>query len=125
MVVVQYVLPAIRALVMKELVERHHMGKMKAAVKMAVTPAAGTQYIKGERGAALLEEITRSERARQIISELAEALMKNEIAIDAVINKLCKACNIVRSEGIICDLHMKELPALRESKCYICEYPLC
>lgn len=121
MIVVKYVLPAIRALMMRDLIEKHGMRKIDASAKMAVTPAAVTQYMKGERGSIFIEGISKSERAMQIVSELAEALVKDEVPMDAVISKLCEACTLIRSEGTICKLHQKELPALIECKCILCE----
>jgi len=121
MIVVQYVLPAIRVLMMKDLIEKHGLRKIDASAKMAVSPAAVTQYMKGGRGSAFVEEISQSKRAMQIVSELAEALVKDEVPMDVVIKKMCEACCIIRSEGTICKLHQRELPALRDSKCVLCE----
>jgi predicted transcriptional regulator len=120
--VVQYVLPAIRVLIMRELIEKHGLRKIDASSKMAVSPAAVTQYMKGERGSAFIKEVSQSEKAMQIVSELAEALVKDEAPMDTAISKLCEACAIIRSEGINCKLHQKELPALRECKCVLCKH---
>jgi len=120
-IVVQYVLPAIRVLIMKNLVEKHHMRKIDTSAKMELTPAAITQYMKGERGATFVDEIAKSEKTMEILSELAEALAKNKAPAETIINKLCKACTTIRSERIICGLHQKDLPGLKECKCVICE----
>ena len=122
MIVVQYVLPAIRVLMMRELVEKHGLRKIDASTKMAVTPAAVTQYMNGERGSAFVEEVSQSERVMQIVSKLAEALVKDEVPMDTVISKLCEACAIIRSDGTTCKLHQKQLPALRECKCVLCKH---
>jgi predicted transcriptional regulator len=120
MIVVQYVLPAIRVLIMRALIEKYGLRKIDASDKMSVSPAAVTQYVKGGRGSAFVEEISQSKRAMQIVSELAEALVKDEVPMDVVIQKMCEACTIIRSEGAICKLHQKELPTLRDSKCVLC-----
>jgi len=121
MIVVQYVLPAIRVLIMKDLIEKHSMRKIDASAKMDLTPAAITQYMKGERGAMFVDEIMKSGETMKILSELAEALAKGNMHTETIIDKLCRACVTIRSERIICGLHEKELPALKESKCLICE----
>ncbi len=46
MVVVKYVLPAIRALIAKELVEKHGLKQVRAAERMGVTPAAVPNILK-------------------------------------------------------------------------------
>jgi len=125
MIVVRYVLPAIRALMIRDMVEKYNLRKIDASAKMSVTPAAVTQYLKGERGSAFVKEISRSERAMRIVSELAEALVKNDAPIDTAISKLCEICAILRSERKICELHQKELPALKERGCILCEHLKC
>lgn len=119
MVVVQYVLPAIRLLIMKNLMEKHNMRKIDVSTKMELTPAAITQYLKGERGVAFVDCVSQSEKVMKIVSDIAEALARNDIPMERLIDKLCMACSAVRSEGIICQLHQKNLPALKE--CSVCK----
>ncbi len=121
-VVVKYLLPAIRALVTKELVEKHNMRKIRASNKMELTPAAITQYFKGERGKTLAEEIAQSKEAMRMISKLAETLAREDTTPENVIEKLCEICATLRYEKVICKLHEEDLPTLKECKCTTC-YP--
>jgi predicted transcriptional regulator len=125
MIVVQYVLPTVRALVMKDLVQQHGMRRIDASKKMELTPAAITQYMKGERGKAFAEQLEKSEKTMRIISEFAEALAKQDIPIDDMISKLCEVCYTVRAEGIICGLHEEESPSLKGSSCDVCGRETC
>ncbi|MEM3673685.1 MAG: transcriptional regulator [Candidatus Bathyarchaeia archaeon] len=122
-VVVKYLLPAIRALVMKELVEKHGMRKIDVSEKMELTPAAITQYIKGERGSFAVNQLTRSEKTMEMISKLAENIARADVPTEKVMEELCEICMAIRSEGMICDLHSKDLPTLkeREGKCATCQ----
>ena len=122
-IVVKYLLPAIRVLVTKELVEKHNMRKIEASEKMELTPAAITQYFKGERGTTLANEIARSEGAMKMISKLAETLAKKDETPESIIEKLCEICATIRYERVICKLHQEDLPTLKECKCATC-YPL-
>lgn len=117
-VVVLYVLPALRILIMRRLMERHGMRRIDASRKMELTPAAITQYLKGRRGTAFLEELSRSERAMEIISEIAEVIAREETNAEDLMEKICMACNEIRSQGIICDQHKKEYKTIKE--CEIC-----
>lgn len=121
MIVVQYILPAIRAVVMKDLIQKYNVRKIDASVKMELTPAAITQYVKGERGAMFADKIVKSEKTMKILSELAETLANDNVPAETIIAKLCEACVTIRSEGIICEFHQKEMPALKQCKCLICE----
>ena len=123
MIVVQYVLPAVRLLIMKDLIEKHNMRKIDVSTKMELTPAAITQYLKGERGAAFVDDISRSEKTMKIVSDIAKTLARNDIPMEDLIEKLCIVCNTIRSEGMICQLHQKSLPALKE--CIVCRHPVC
>jgi len=119
-IVVKYILPAVRVLVMKELIEKYNVRKVDASAKMDLTPAAITQYLKGERGAGFLDEILQSKETMKEVSELAEALAKDDASLEAVIEKLCGICATIRSEELLCRLHEKDMPALKECKCTIC-----
>ncbi|MEM1538879.1 MAG: hypothetical protein QXW82_01460 [Candidatus Bathyarchaeia archaeon] len=120
-VVVKYLLPAIRVLVTKELIEKYKMRKIDASEKMELTPAAITQYFKGERGATLAREIAQSKEAMKMITEFAEILAKDNIPAEEIIEKLCEICTTVRHEKVICKLHQKDLPNLDEDKCNTCQ----
>jgi len=121
-VVVKYLLPAIRVLVTKELIEKYNMRKIEASEKMELTPAAITQYFKGERGSTLASQIERSREAMKMISKLAEALAKEEATPETIIEKLCEICAAIRYEKVICKLHQEDLPTLDACKCATC-YP--
>ncbi|MEM3773444.1 MAG: hypothetical protein QXX92_00360 [Candidatus Bathyarchaeia archaeon] len=118
----KYLLPAIRVLVTKELIEKHNMRKIEASEKMELTPAAITQYFKGERGATLANEIAQSEEAMKMISKLAENLAREDATPENVIERLCEICATIRYERVICKLHQEDLPTLKECKCATC-YP--
>ncbi|MEM3088878.1 MAG: hypothetical protein QXP20_07175, partial [Candidatus Bathyarchaeia archaeon] len=112
-----------RVLVMKELMKKYNMRKIDASTRMELTPAAITQYLKGERGSILLEEIGHSEEVMKEVSKLADALAKGGASMEGVVEQLCDICTKIRSEEIICELHQKDLPALKTCKCSICERP--
>ena len=122
-IVVKYLLPAIRVLVTKELIEKHNLRKIEVSEKMELTPAAITQYYKGERGSILANEIERSPEAMKMISRLAEAIAREEATLEDVIEKLCEICAAIRYEKVICKLHQEDLPALDVCKCSTCYTP--
>jgi len=119
-VIVKHILPAIRVLVMKELMEKYNMRKIDASAKMDLTPAAITQYLKGERGAAFVSDMLQSEETMKRVAKLAETLSRNEAPIEDVIGQMCEICATIRSQEMLCKLHEKDLPALKEYKCTVC-----
>lgn len=119
--VVKYLLPAIRVLVMKELMEKHSMRKIEASTKMDLTPAAITQYLKGKRGGIFIHEIKQSKDTMKMVSRLSETLANDDVQLENTIEKLCGICASMRSEGIVCKLHKKDLPTLKKCKGSVCQ----
>lgn len=107
MIVVRYVLPALRSAIMKDLIERHKMRKIEVSKKMGLTPAAITQYCKGKRGTAFAEEISQSKEIMSIAADIAEMITRSETSTDELAKKLCTACSLIRSSGVICQLQME------------------
>lgn len=120
LIVVSQILPAMRAIISREMVERYRLGPGEIAAKMGVTPAAVTQYLKGVRGSDSLNMVSKSRRARKILLELTYELAKEEIDMVIVLRKLCDACNCVRSERLICGMCQNSLPGLDNGRCDIC-----
>ncbi len=120
MIVVQYVLPTLRSLVMNDLINEHGMRKIDVSRKMELTPAAITQYAKGERGKAFVDTVVKSKKAMRVVSDLSDALAKGTISAEDVINKLCEACGAIRADGMVCAMHEEEEPRLKESSCTVC-----
>ncbi len=118
MVVVRYVLPALRSVIMKDLMERHKMRKIEVSRKMGLTPAAITQYLQGKRGAAFAEEILQSEEIMSIAADIAEMMTRSETSTEELVEKLCTACSLIKSSGLVCHLHKENLPSLKT--CTIC-----
>jgi predicted transcriptional regulator len=118
-VVVKYILPAIRMLVAKELVEKYDMCGIDASAIMELTPAAITQYLKNRRGTMLIHEVLRCEETMKKVSKLAETLARRSVSMKDVIKQLCEICLTIRSEELVCRLHQKELSALKG--CAMCK----
>jgi predicted transcriptional regulator len=118
---VRYILPGIRAAIARELVKRYGLGRSGASRRMGVTPAAVTQYLEGLRGETASSIVEGSEEATEMVSQIAEDLVKNEASMCEVLDKMCKACRSIRSSGLLCEMHKEMLPALKGREA--CERP--
>jgi len=122
MTIVKHILPAIRALIAKDLTEKYQMKKIEAAKKLELSPAALTQYEKGLRGKRFTEKVFQSKKAMKLISQTAEILNKNdEVSPELIMMKICQICHTLRAEGMICEAHHKDFPGLRNTKCSACK----
>jgi hypothetical protein len=103
MTVVRYILPAIRAKLAQELVEKHGFKSKDAAEKLGLTQAAISQYISSKRGQQGMEILEKSTGAKKIMDELIEKIITNEFQIDDEVEYLCRICETLRNEGAISD----------------------
>ena len=123
MIVVQHILPAIRSAVARELIEVHGLNRSKVAELMGLTPAAITQYLNSLRGDNV-ELLMGSEQIRGLVSELAQVLVCGAASPDVVVLRMCRICGILRSQKIICKLHIEEYPSLKGVEACACGFGL-
>jgi len=119
-IVVKYVLPAIRVLIMNILMEKYDFRKIDVAKKMSLTPAAVTQYSKGVRGTHLEKEFASSKEIMDKIYEISEVIAEENSATEFIMENMCELCKLVRSNELICNLHEEEFPKSELEECNIC-----
>lgn len=117
-VVVKDVLPAIRAMLVKELIERHHLSQVDVARKLGITQPAVSQYLRmlrgAGRGSAMLKNIEKN------VQRLAEDIARSKLKRKQVIERYCLICRSMGQREFICLLHMRAAPYLRREGCRIC-----
>ncbi|WP_290596205.1 MULTISPECIES: transcriptional regulator [unclassified Archaeoglobus] len=102
LIMVKYILPALRAKVAEELIERGYRVK-DAAEMLGLTQAAVSQYIRSKRGQKGKEIIEKSKKACEIIDELVNAIIARRATMEDEVDYLCKICEVLREEGIVED----------------------
>lgn len=97
---VRYVLPAIRAMIARDLIEGHNMTQKEAAKKLGMTQPAVSQYGKHIRGnrAKILE---RDQNISDKISKISNSLARGEIDINEATDKVCEICKYMRKKGLV------------------------
>lgn len=118
--VVKYVLPALRAMITNELREKHDLRKIDVAERMSISPAAVTQYSKGVRGSRFIKEISGSEEIMKKISEISQAIACDEANVESIMDYMCDACRLIRSDNLICKLHANEFSESKLNECTMC-----
>ncbi|MBS7638348.1 transcriptional regulator [Candidatus Bathyarchaeota archaeon] len=121
-VTVQYILPALRVAISKELINTYKMRKAEVAAKMDLTPAAITQYLKRSRGDAASAAIERSGRVKELIYDISRDIAEGVSPPDLLLMKLCRICRAARDEGLICEAHMEMMPSLRGIETCACSW---
>lgn len=116
-VVAKSVLPAMRAMVTKELIEVHDLKQVEVAQLLGITQAAVSQYIRGERGVALsLENLD----VKALVSSIALQLKSGKGSPQEIVSRFCEACKLIRGKGLVCDLHKTFVPSIGMKDCRVC-----
>lgn len=123
-IVVKLILPALRSVMVKELVEKYGMTQMDVADKLGITQAAVSFYLSEKRGRkngfvdvfSLINDTAR---------KLAEDLVKSEITTLDIVKRVCYFCIELRSKNLICEAHLHLLSLPEEKYCDLCaEIPI-
>jgi predicted transcriptional regulator len=94
-VVVQDILPAVRALVAKQLVERHKLTQQAAAEKIGVTQAAVSQYSRELRGWKV-GFLSKDQDIMSEISSLSDTVAQSGLHSKDALKQLSSVCKLVK-----------------------------
>lgn len=113
------VIPALRALIVKRLVEDHGMTQQEAAQLLGVTQPAVSKYLHEKRGAAI--RLIGIREIDQATTEIAEMVSSQKAQPIEVMSRIEAACEYVRRNRYMCDLHKKLEPGMDIDSCHVCE----
>ena len=113
------VIPAIRALIVRRLVEEHDMTQQEAAKLLGVTQPAVSKYLHQKRGAAI--RLGGIKEIEQATSEIADMVSTHKAKPTEVMSKIEAACDYVRRNRYMCELHKRLEPEFDVNSCHVCE----
>ncbi|MDH5448582.1 MAG: transcriptional regulator [Candidatus Bathyarchaeota archaeon] len=122
-VAVKSVVPAIRALLAKELTKTYGMKQKEAANLLGITQTAVSKYTHHVRGRILL--IEKHEEVKTQIVETAASLANGNIDRTTLILRICTACQLIREKHLMCKLCKRADPALDIKQCKLCFLSSC
>jgi len=111
------VVPALRAMVARELMEQYGLKQEQVAARLGVTQAAVSKYRHQVRGEAI--QLESAPEVHGISRDIASMLAKSPDPI-MVSQKLCQACTDIRALGLMCETCHKVDPAWDVEHCTIC-----
>jgi len=119
-VVVTSVLPAIRSIITRELLNTYGLTQKEAADLLGLTQPAVSQYIRESRGVKV-KLLERQPKIMKMIDDLSRDIMHEKIRPGGLQLKFCKICKTVRENRIICHLHEEMYPSIAPcSECPEC-----
>lgn len=117
-VMVLEILPGIRAMVARKLVEKHGLSQKAAADKLGTTQPAISQYKREVRGSKY-RSIESSPQVTEMIDSIAARTASGKLSGQQDISaEFCSVCRFMRKEGLACEFHRRMYPSLEN--CTIC-----
>jgi predicted transcriptional regulator len=115
-------IPAIRAILAKKLVNEYEMKEEIVARVLGVTQAAVSNYLRGTRGdLQLMNKLTSVLEVMRMTDDIARDLTSNKAYTPNTMAKFVELCNYMRYTFIICDVHHGMESNIDEQVCEQCK----
>jgi uncharacterized protein len=115
---VQTVLPAIRALMARTIVEKHGMKEKQVAKLLGLSQSAISRYTTKDRGNTItLENVP---EVQTLIDKMITLLLHGKPnQTTEILELLCQTCKVIREKGLMCELCQKKT---RENIAELCAF---
>lgn len=118
-------IPAIRAILSKELVIEKGLKEEEVARMLGITQAAVSNYLRGTRGDnELIVKLTSLSEIMRMIKEISNDLSTNRAYTAKTLSKFIALCNYMRYSLIICEAHHSLERNIDEKVCEQCKIAL-
>ena len=118
-------IPAIRAILSKELVIETGLKEEEVARMLGITQAAVSNYLRGTRGDnELISKLMSLSEIMSMIKEISNDLSTNRAYTAKTLSKFIGLCNYMRYSLIICDAHHSLERNIDEKVCEQCKITL-
>ena len=116
---VKTVLPAVKAIMARSIVEKHGLNEKQTADLLGLSQSAVSRYISRERGNLLNIEGTTEVLA--LIDQMVTHLIKVPDNKREILKLFCQTCTTIREKGLMCPACQKEMPQAWAEKCLFCQ----
>jgi predicted transcriptional regulator len=118
-------IPAVRAILSKELVIEKGLKEEEVAGMLGITQAAVSNYLRGTRGDnELISKLMSLSEIMSMIKEISDDLSTNRAYTAKTLSKFIALCNYMRYSLIICDAHHSLERNIDEKVCEQCKVTL-
>lgn len=115
-------IPAVRAILSKELVMEKGLKEEEVARLLGITQAAVSNYLRGTRGDnELISKLVSLSEVMSMIKEISDDLSTNRAYTAKTLSKFIALCNYMRYSLIICDAHHSLERNIDEKVCEQCK----
>jgi hypothetical protein len=115
---VKCALPAVRAMIAKELVTKHNLKQAEAATLLGVSQPAISLYSRKIRGKAI--DLENDQDVKTLIEKLSNIIAEKNLSHKEFILKFCEICRTIRAKGLLCKMHKNFEPSIDINDCELC-----
>jgi predicted transcriptional regulator len=117
-IAVKSVIPAIKAVIAKELVETHSLKQIQVAEILGISQSAVSKYTKQVRGHVI--EIDNIKEIQPLINSMITLLTDGPPKRAEFLNLFCQTCATIRKKGLMCQFCTKTDPRIKTEECSFC-----
>jgi predicted transcriptional regulator len=114
---VKTVLPAVKAIMARSILEKHGFNEKKTADLLGLSQSAVSRYVGRERGNLIVIEDT---DVVALIDQMVTHLIKQPDNKTDLLKLFCQTCTTIREKGLMCTHCQKEMPQAWAEKCFFC-----
>lgn len=117
-VAVRSLIPAVRSYLARELIQTYRLKQKDVASLLGVTQPAVSKYVRQVRGLAL--KIDDVEEVQPTLKEIVVSLADGRMSKYDFVTKFCVVCDIIRRNGLMCELCKRSDPSIDTQQCPVC-----
>ena len=114
---VKTVLPAVKAIMARSIVEKHGLNEKQTADLLGVSQSAISRYVGRERGNIITIE---DAEVLALIDQIVNHLIKLPDNKTGILKLFCQTCTIIREKGLMCTHCQKENSQAWAENCFFC-----
>jgi hypothetical protein len=115
-------IPALRAILAKDLANKYHIREDEISKMLGVTQAAISNYIRGTRGdPKLIEKLLEDKQVAEMLDDISDSLSSDKAYTPSNLSKFIGLCNYIKSSLLICDIHHNLETDIDDEICKECE----
>jgi predicted transcriptional regulator len=115
---VKTVLPAVKAIMARSIVEKHGLNEKQTADLLGLSQSAVSRYV--GRGRGNLLNIEGTPEVLALIDQMVNHLIKAPDNKTEILKLLCQTCTTIREKGLMCPTCQKQMPREWAEKCFFC-----
>jgi predicted transcriptional regulator len=117
-IAVKSVIPAVKALIAKQLVEKHGLKQEKVAEILGISQSAVSKYTRKVRGCAI--KIDGIEEIESLIEKMVGLLENETYQRREFLKTFCQTCITIRKTGIMCQFCQETEQKITIEECGFC-----